>query len=130
MYDVTKSSWVHPIQRRESLFLSVLCDVNEVVPMAMCLRQEIQPSPAGKSSMPTELEATVAGIIKGLLSPSAESMPIGYKDASLCAFCDQWVDSGDINKWAIPEQMRFVEDIPKTSVGKINKKLIRDQLKD
>lgn len=42
----------------------------------------------------------------------------------------QFVDSGDINKWAIPEQMRFVEDIPKTSVGKTNKKLIRDQLKD
>ncbi|MBY6033406.1 fatty acid--CoA ligase [Marinobacter daepoensis] len=42
----------------------------------------------------------------------------------------QFVDSGDINKWAIPEQMRFVEDIPKTSVGKINKKLIRDQLQE
>ncbi len=41
----------------------------------------------------------------------------------------QFVDSGDINKWAIPEQMDFVDDIPKTSVGKINKKLIRDQLK-
>ncbi|WP_375183041.1 long-chain-fatty-acid--CoA ligase, partial [Marinobacter sp.] len=41
----------------------------------------------------------------------------------------QFVDSGEINKWAIPEQMDFVEDIPKTSVGKINKKLIRDQLK-
>ena len=40
----------------------------------------------------------------------------------------QFVDSGDINKWAIPEQIDFVEDIPKTSVGKINKKLIRDQL--
>ncbi|EMP56133.1 long-chain-fatty-acid--CoA ligase [Marinobacter santoriniensis NKSG1] len=42
----------------------------------------------------------------------------------------QFVDKGDINKWAIPEQMDFVDDIPKTSVGKINKKLIRDQLKD
>jgi len=42
----------------------------------------------------------------------------------------QFVDSGDINKWAIPEHIDFVEDIPKTSVGKINKKLIRDQLKD
>ncbi len=40
----------------------------------------------------------------------------------------QFVDSGDINKWAIPGQIDFVEDIPKTSVGKINKKLIRDQL--
>ena len=42
----------------------------------------------------------------------------------------QFVESGEINKWAIPEQIDFVEDIPKTSVGKINKKLIRDQLKD
>jgi len=42
----------------------------------------------------------------------------------------QFVNSGDINKWAVPEQMRFVEDIPKTSVGKINKKLIRDQLQE
>jgi len=41
----------------------------------------------------------------------------------------QFVESGEINKWAIPEQIDFVEDIPKTSVGKINKKLIRDQLK-
>ncbi|MDK8463648.1 fatty acid--CoA ligase [Marinobacter sp. SS13-12] len=41
----------------------------------------------------------------------------------------QFVDSGEINKWAIPGQIDFVEDIPKTSVGKINKKLIRDQLK-
>ncbi|PCM45084.1 fatty acid--CoA ligase [Marinobacter sp. ANT_B65] len=40
----------------------------------------------------------------------------------------QYVDSGEINKWAIPTQIDFVEDIPKTSVGKINKKLIRDQL--
>jgi fatty-acyl-CoA synthase len=40
----------------------------------------------------------------------------------------QFVDTGDINKWAIPQQIDFVEDIPKTSVGKINKKLIRDQL--
>jgi len=40
----------------------------------------------------------------------------------------QFVDSGEINKWAIPGQIDFVDDITKTSVGKINKKLIRDQL--
>jgi fatty-acyl-CoA synthase len=40
----------------------------------------------------------------------------------------QFVDTGEINKWAIPQKIDFVEDIPKTSVGKINKKLIRDQL--
>jgi len=38
----------------------------------------------------------------------------------------QFVESGHINKWAIPKQIRFVADIPKTSVGKINKKLIRE----
>ena len=42
----------------------------------------------------------------------------------------QFVDSGEINKWAIPNQIDFVDDIPKTSVGKINKKLIRDQLRE
>ena len=45
------------------------------------------------------------------------------------AHLQQFVDTGEINKWAIPQQIDFVEDIPKTSVGKINKKLIRDQLK-
>jgi fatty-acyl-CoA synthase len=38
----------------------------------------------------------------------------------------QFVVSGRINKWAIPRQFKFVADIPKTSVGKINKKLIRE----
>jgi fatty-acyl-CoA synthase len=38
----------------------------------------------------------------------------------------QFVESGRINKWAIPKQFKFVAEIPKTSVGKINKKLIRE----
>ncbi|MNJ18985.1 Long-chain-fatty-acid--CoA ligase [compost metagenome] len=38
----------------------------------------------------------------------------------------QFVASGRINKWAIPRQFKFVTEIPKTSVGKINKKLIRE----
>ncbi|WP_111495440.1 MULTISPECIES: fatty acid--CoA ligase [Marinobacter] len=53
------------------------------------------------------------------------------QDASLediQAHLQQYVDAGEINKWAIPQMIDFVEDIPKTSVGKINKKLIRDEL--
>ncbi|TDF80800.1 fatty acid--CoA ligase [Pseudomonas sp. H9] len=38
----------------------------------------------------------------------------------------QFVKSGRINRWAIPRQFKFVTEIPKTSVGKINKKLIRE----
>jgi len=37
-----------------------------------------------------------------------------------------FVESGRINKWAIPKRIKFVAEIPKTSVGKINKKLIRE----
>ncbi|MCW2271261.1 Long-chain-fatty-acid--CoA ligase [compost metagenome] len=46
----------------------------------------------------------------------------------LARHLQQFVDSGRLNKWAIPRQVRFVSEIPKTSVGKINKKLIREGL--
>lgn len=36
-----------------------------------------------------------------------------------------FVDSGLINKWAIPSQIAVVSEIPKTSVGKLDKKRIR-----
>lgn len=42
------------------------------------------------------------------------------------AHLQQFVDSGHINKWAIPKQFSFVAEIPKTSVGKIDKKRIRE----
>ena len=37
----------------------------------------------------------------------------------------QFVESGEIAKWAIPERVEFVDALPKTSVGKIDKKVIR-----
>nr|WP_232333225.1 MULTISPECIES: hypothetical protein [Pseudomonas] len=36
-----------------------------------------------------------------------------------------YVDSGHLNKWAIPRPLSCVDEIPKTSVGKIDKKRIR-----
>ncbi|MGY3901591.1 fatty acid--CoA ligase [Aeromonas lusitana] len=42
------------------------------------------------------------------------------------AHLQRFVDSGRINRWAIPRQIRIVQEIPKTSVGKVNKKLIRE----
>lgn len=38
----------------------------------------------------------------------------------------QYVADALINKWAIPDQIVFRTDIPKTSVGKLNKRLIRE----
>lgn len=43
---------------------------------------------------------------------------------------ETYVEQGKINKWAIPQQIMIVDEIPKTSVGKLNKKVIRQQLAD
>jgi fatty-acyl-CoA synthase len=61
--------------------------------------------------------------------PLALVVPVAGKDISQAEMeehLQQFVASGLINKWAIPKQIRIVDDIPKTSVGKINKKLIRE----
>ncbi len=41
----------------------------------------------------------------------------------------QYVDDGAIEKWAIPDTVTVVDEIPRTSVGKIDKKVIRQQIK-
>ncbi|WP_036590266.1 fatty acid--CoA ligase [Oceanospirillum maris] len=48
--------------------------------------------------------------------------------ATLQQHLQQYVESGHLSKWAIPDEIQMVDDIPKTSVGKINKKEIRAQL--
>jgi len=42
----------------------------------------------------------------------------------------QFVDSGDIEKWAIPDTVTCVKEIPRTSVGKVDKKKIRADLEE
>ena len=48
--------------------------------------------------------------------------------SDLVKHLQQFVKTGHISKWSIPEQYRFVNEIPKTSVGKIDKKLIRSKI--
>lgn len=54
-----------------------------------------------------------------------------YKDKitedELKGFMMKFVDTGVIEKWAVPDKFIFVEELPKTSVGKIDKKAIRAQ---
>ena len=45
------------------------------------------------------------------------------------AFLQQFVESGKISKYTVPESIDFAAAIPKTSVGKIDKKKIRIDLK-
>ena len=38
------------------------------------------------------------------------------------------VEAGKITKWMLPKLVAIIKDIPKTSVGKFNKKAVREQL--
>ncbi|WP_185268351.1 fatty acid--CoA ligase [Halopseudomonas xiamenensis] len=50
-------------------------------------------------------------------------------NASLLAeHLQPFVEEGRINKWAVPTQIAVVEEIPKTSVGKLDKKRIRVEI--
>jgi fatty-acyl-CoA synthase len=40
------------------------------------------------------------------------------------------VERGELHKWYVPDRIIIVPEIPKTSVGKIDKKLIRSTMKD
>lgn len=44
-------------------------------------------------------------------------------------YLQQYVENGVISKWTVPESIDFVAAIPKTSVGKIDKKKIRAEYK-
>lgn len=47
------------------------------------------------------------------------------KEETLMKHMQKFVDKGVINKWAIPSRIDIVKSIPKTSVGKTDKKRIR-----
>ncbi|MGQ4277181.1 fatty acid--CoA ligase [Pseudidiomarina sp. E22-M8] len=49
---------------------------------------------------------------------------------ALVQHMQSFVEEGLIEKWAIPDTVKVVDEIPRTSVGKVDKKLIRSQLQD
>lgn len=49
------------------------------------------------------------------------------QEADIKAFLEDRAHRGMISDWAIPQQIIFIEAIPKTSVGKTDKKLLRKQ---
>lgn len=50
--------------------------------------------------------------------------------AAVVQHMQRFVEEGLIEKWAIPDTIKVVDEIPRTSVGKVDKKLIRSQLQD
>jgi len=51
-------------------------------------------------------------------------------EEDLKAFFQDFVDRGVISKWGVPDRIVVVESIPKTSVGKLDKKEIRKRAKE
>ncbi len=50
-------------------------------------------------------------------------------DESLRSHLEAEVEAGKIKKWYVPDRIIFVPEIPKTSVGKIDKKKIRSEMR-
>ncbi|HEX7191792.1 MAG TPA: long-chain fatty acid--CoA ligase [Thermoanaerobaculia bacterium] len=76
---------------------------------------------------PKVLEACVIGVPheKWQERPVAYVVPRGEHRDSICA--DEILDhlSQHFMKWWLPDEVRFIDEVPKTSVGKFDKKVLR-----
>ncbi|MEW6351438.1 MAG: fatty acid--CoA ligase [Thermodesulfobacteriota bacterium] len=87
------------------------------------------------SRHPAVSEVAVVGVPHGkwgerpvaLVVPRAESRS-GLTETELREFLLSYVNTGALSKWALPDCIRMVDSIPKTSVGKLDKKEIRTRL--
>jgi fatty-acyl-CoA synthase len=80
------------------------------------------------AASPDVLEAAVIGIPddKWTERPLACVVPRGDADpAALAAFLD-----GKVASWQVPENWSFIDEVPKTSVGKFDKKVLRARYAD
>ncbi|MFK4751833.1 fatty acid--CoA ligase [Oceanobacter antarcticus] len=82
---------------------------------------------------PDVSEVAVVGVPDKRWDERPLARVVAMKDSQLTAellkaHLQGYVDSGRINKWAIPEIIHIVAEIPKTSVGKINKKRLREMI--
>lgn len=86
------------------------------------------------SQFPGIAEVAVVGVADTQWGERPAALVVATDPASppeapaIQAHLQKFVDQGKINKWAIPEKILLVDEIPKTSVGKLNKKVIRQEL--
>jgi fatty-acyl-CoA synthase len=80
------------------------------------------------------MEAAVIGIPDEKWGERPQALVVpreGYKDKltpeGLKAHLNRYVEEGVITSWSVPDSYVFVEDLPKTSVGKIDKKVLRSR---
>jgi fatty-acyl-CoA synthase len=60
------------------------------------------------------------------LKPGAEAKEEDIREFLM----KNYVETGKIPKWWLPDRIFIVKEIPRTSVGKINKRVIREQYKE
>jgi fatty-acyl-CoA synthase len=87
------------------------------------------------SQHPNVAEVAVIGVMdeKWGERPVAMVVPKDIENLSekqIKAFLMKYVEAGIISRYAIPDSIKVVESIPKTSVGKIDKKLLRKVMKE
>ena len=81
---------------------------------------------------PAVAEAAVVGIPDPKWGERPLALVVAKPDhpvdeAAIRAWLQDFADRGVISKWGIPDRVLFVDGIPKTSVGKLNKKAMREQ---
>ena len=80
--------------------------------------------------------AVVEAAVVGIPDPKWGERPLALvvakpgqtvDEAAIHAWLQDFAEKGIISKWGIPDRVLFVDGIPKTSVGKLNKKAMREQ---
>lgn len=85
------------------------------------------------SRHPAVREVAVVGVVDPQWGERPFALLVLHEGQSLDAkglkeHLKPFVDQGSINKWAIPSQIALVTEVPKTSVGKLDKKRIRQDI--
>ncbi|MCC8986437.1 MAG: fatty acid--CoA ligase [Candidatus Contendobacter sp.] len=81
---------------------------------------------------PAVVEAAVVGIPDAKWGERPLALVVAkpgqpVDEAAIRAWLQDFAEKGIISKWGIPDRVLFVDGIPKTSVGKLNKKAMREQ---
>jgi len=79
---------------------------------------------------PDVAEAAVIGVASTKWGERAMACVVTAEGASLSAddILD-WLD-GRVVKWWLPDRVEFIDEVPKTSVGKFSKKTLRERFGD
>jgi len=79
---------------------------------------------------PDVTEAAVIGVASAKWGERAMACVVAAEGAQLTADeVLQWLD-GRVVKWWMPDRVEFIDEVPKTSVGKFSKKTLRERFAD